>query len=245
VRRAGHVRAPTSITLRAMNPPPVTTAPYGSWTSPLAAQQVAAAATTLGYATAHAGQLYWTESRPADKGRTALVTLLGGNATDVTPADFNLRTRVHEYGGRPFALIDEAIVFSHFVDQRLYLQRAGAAPARADAGRLPLCRWRGEPRRPHAVRGARGSQLRGRAGQQHRRPRPDAGAGFGRHRRCSTMPISSPIRAPAPTAGWRSLPGITRTCRGMRPRCMSAPSPPMACVTCASSLAAPVRRTSR
>jgi len=128
LRRAGHVRAPTSITLRAMNPPPVTTAPYGSWTSPLAAQQVAAAATTLGYATAHAGQLYWTESRPADKGRTALVTLLGGNATDVTPADFNLRTRVHEYGGRPFALIDEAIVFSHFVDQRLYLQRPDLPP---------------------------------------------------------------------------------------------------------------------
>lgn len=111
-----------------MNPIPATSLPYGSWTSPLGAQQVAAAATSLGYATAHAGQLYWTESRPADQGRTVLVTASGAAAVDVTPAEFNLRTRVHEYGGRPYALGGDAIVFSHFADQRLYLQRAGSAP---------------------------------------------------------------------------------------------------------------------
>lgn len=110
-----------------MNATPLT-APYGSWTSPLDAQQVAAAAITLNYATAHRGQLYWTESRPADRGRTALVTTRGDAAVDVTPAEFNLRTRVHEYGGRPYAWAGDALVFSHFLDQRLYLQRATAAP---------------------------------------------------------------------------------------------------------------------
>lgn len=114
-----------------MNPSPVTAAPYGSWTSPLSAQQVAAAAISLGYATARFGQLYWTESRPADQGRTALVAVRAGSsnpAADVTPAEFNLRTRVHEYGGRPYATVGDAIVFSHFVDQRLHLQCAGAPP---------------------------------------------------------------------------------------------------------------------
>lgn len=110
-----------------MEPIPIT-APYGSWTSPLDAQQVAAAAITLNHATAHGGQLLWTEARPADRGRVALVTRRGGTAVDVTPAAFNLRSRVHEYGGRPYAMVGDALVFSHFADQRLYLQRADAAP---------------------------------------------------------------------------------------------------------------------
>src|SRR4030095_16825290 len=47
---------------------------------------------------------------------------------DVTPAPFNSRNRVHEYGGGDYAVSDGPIVFSNFADQRLYVQRAGSEP---------------------------------------------------------------------------------------------------------------------
>ena len=46
------------------------------------------------------GVAYWLEARPAEGGRGVLVR--GGpwsSPVDVTPEGFNVRTRVHEYGG--------------------------------------------------------------------------------------------------------------------------------------------------
>jgi dipeptidyl aminopeptidase/acylaminoacyl peptidase len=40
--------------------------------------------------------------------------------TDVIPAGFNARTRVHEYGGGAYLAHGEAVFFSNFIDQRLY-----------------------------------------------------------------------------------------------------------------------------
>ena len=46
---------------------------------------------------------------------------------DVTPADANVRTRVHEYGGGAYLLdADGAVIYSNFVDQRLYRAVPGA-----------------------------------------------------------------------------------------------------------------------
>ena len=49
----------------------------------------------------------------------------------LTPANFNIRTRVHEYGGRCFALGNNHVYFSNFSDQRLYAQdlRSKGRPA--------------------------------------------------------------------------------------------------------------------
>jgi dipeptidyl aminopeptidase/acylaminoacyl peptidase len=41
--------------------------------------------------------------------------------SDVTPAPFSARTRVHEYGGGSFIVQDNSIYFSNFADQRLYV----------------------------------------------------------------------------------------------------------------------------
>ena len=48
---------------------------------------------------------------------------------DLTPAPFNVRTRVHEYGGGAYAVRDGVIVAANFADQRLYRidRRRGAA----------------------------------------------------------------------------------------------------------------------
>jgi dipeptidyl aminopeptidase/acylaminoacyl peptidase len=102
--------------------------PYGAWPSPLRAADVAAAAIGLGYVTAHDGRLYWIESRPAEGGRNALMSAApGGTPAELTPASINARTRVHEYGGRPYTVAGDAVVYADFADQRLRVGAPGAA----------------------------------------------------------------------------------------------------------------------
>merc|ERR1719446_695078 len=59
------------------------------------------------------GRLFWAEGRPQENGRNVIVRWLDGEpndhasergALDCTPADVNVRTRVHEYGGGAWAL---------------------------------------------------------------------------------------------------------------------------------------------
>jgi dipeptidyl aminopeptidase/acylaminoacyl peptidase len=105
-------------------------APYGTWQSPLAAADLARSAISLNYAQVAAGVPYWIESRPAEGGRNVLVTpAANGAVQDITPQGFNARTRVHEYGGLPYAVGPDRIYFSNFADQRMYAHRPGEAPA--------------------------------------------------------------------------------------------------------------------
>lgn len=104
-------------------------APYGSWASPIDAARLAGASVGMSDLQVHGGDVYWRESRPDEGGRQVLMRLAAdGTAMQLTPAGFNVRTRVHEYGGASYAVLDDGIVFSHFNDQRLYLQRGDAAP---------------------------------------------------------------------------------------------------------------------
>jgi dipeptidyl aminopeptidase/acylaminoacyl peptidase len=106
-------------------------APFGSWRSPIDAATVAQAGRRLAApALAEDGAVWWAEGRPAEGGRVVLVRRApGGEPEDVTPADFNVRTRVHEYGGGAWTLAAEDLVlFANFADQRLYRQRLGEDP---------------------------------------------------------------------------------------------------------------------
>ncbi len=54
----------------------------------------------------------------------------GGIVRDLTPAPWNVRSRVHEYGGGAFAIGADAIWFCQYDDQRLYrLDASGTATA--------------------------------------------------------------------------------------------------------------------
>src|SRR5437588_6349831 len=99
-------------------------ASYGSWTSPLTARLIAGGATTLSGLASSDGRLYWSEQRPAEGGRTGVVTEDG----DLTPAGFNVRTQVHEYGGGSWWLDGSTLFFTNWDDQRLYRQDVGADP---------------------------------------------------------------------------------------------------------------------
>ena len=105
--------------------------PYGTWRSPLGASDLASSSISLNYVQVINGSAYWVESRPADGGRNVLVTNAGADSgahRDLTPAGFSTRTRVHEYGGKPFAIGRGVIFFSNFSDQRVYAQRSEQAP---------------------------------------------------------------------------------------------------------------------
>ncbi len=73
--------------------------------------------------------LYWCELRPSEEGRVVLVRRApDGGIADLTPPGFNVRTRVHEYGGGAFAVAGGTVWFSNFADQRLYRQDRGDVP---------------------------------------------------------------------------------------------------------------------
>ena len=99
------------------------TAPYGSWRSPITADALLAGSIGLGRVTVSDGNIYWLEGRPAEKGRNVLVEKnTKGEIRDLTPAPFNVRSRVHEYGGGAFLVADKTLYFSNFADQQLYRQ---------------------------------------------------------------------------------------------------------------------------
>lgn len=104
-------------------------APYGSWKSPITADLIVGGSIVLGGTLADGSDLYWTELRPAEEGRVVIVRRTADGAVgDLTPAGFNARTRVHEYGGGAFVASQGEVWFSHFADQRLYRQGVGTAP---------------------------------------------------------------------------------------------------------------------
>ncbi|TMD55513.1 MAG: S9 family peptidase, partial [Chloroflexi bacterium] len=80
-------------------------APYGSWKSPITAEMTIAGknvADPIGFGQiALDGQdVYWIESRPEEQGRSVVMQRKAdGTVVERTPAPFNVRTRVHEYGG--------------------------------------------------------------------------------------------------------------------------------------------------
>jgi len=104
-------------------------APYGSWTSPLTSESITAGAVRLSETVLDGADIYWSESRPTEGGRSVIVRRTpDGRIRDMTPAPFNARTRVHEYGGGAYTVADGTIYWSNFGDQRLYRQAPGGAP---------------------------------------------------------------------------------------------------------------------
>jgi hypothetical protein len=105
------------------------TAPYGEWGSPISAAALSAASVRLGGVALDGPDIYWVEGRPAEKGRNVLVRRTPDNAVvDITPAPYDVRTRVHEYGGGAFAVSGGEVWFSHFGDDRVYRRRSGTSP---------------------------------------------------------------------------------------------------------------------
>lgn len=102
---------------------------YGSWPSPISAQSLTRGARRFGHLVSDGIAFYWLESRPEEAGRGVIVRYQPGAAPiDMTPRDFSVRSRVHEYGGGDFWVHEGVVVFANDRDQRLYVQKPGLPP---------------------------------------------------------------------------------------------------------------------
>ena len=119
---------------------PVQQKAYGTWASPITAATVAAQGIRLSSVSVDGDDIYWIEGRPQEGGRNVVVRRLpDGSTADATPADFNARTRVHEYGGGACLVSGGVIYASNFSDQRLY--RIEASRSGEPVPITPAGRW--------------------------------------------------------------------------------------------------------
>lgn len=105
------------------------TLPYGSWPSPISADDVAAGSHPVDGGRFVGDQIWWLERMPAEGGRSAVRRLVDGVAETLLPAPWDARSRVHEYGGGAWTTTDDGVLF--FVektDQRVWSLRPGAQP---------------------------------------------------------------------------------------------------------------------
>ena len=126
-----------------MSVTPPTVASYGTWTSPVTPALLVEQAVGLASVTVADGDVLWVESRPSEGGRQVLMSApldRPGQAVELTGADHSVRTQVHEYGGRCYAVAEQAIVFSNWADQRLW------AAGRDGSGARPITPEPPQPR---------------------------------------------------------------------------------------------------
>lgn len=105
------------------------TAPYGSWESCVSTDLLLQLKSTYSDLTVDptTNTAFWLTTLPEEKGRGAIYALRIGQDTPtlLTPAPYNCRTRVHEYGGGAFIVRNNVLVFSD--DQEFRLCRVDLA----------------------------------------------------------------------------------------------------------------------
>jgi len=96
---------------------------YLDWQSDLTLEQVFAGAPPFSYPSIvdGLGTLYLSKD-PHDN-RSVLMLMSDDKVATITPATFNLATRVNEYGGKPYWLSGSSLVFANRSDQCLYRQQ--------------------------------------------------------------------------------------------------------------------------
>ncbi|MFX0115416.1 MAG: prolyl oligopeptidase family serine peptidase [Candidatus Hodarchaeota archaeon] len=98
--------------------------PYHKWEPVLTPEDIYADIIGIGEIKVAGDKVYWTELRPAEKGRISLVCQdFSGKISDILPSEFNVRTRMYEYGGFPYTITEEYAFFTNFKDQRLYCKK--------------------------------------------------------------------------------------------------------------------------
>lgn len=98
-----------------------TIAPYGSWKSPITSAMMTASTIRLEDVVLDGTDIYWSEQHPNEKGRYVIERWTpAGSIQELLPAPWSARTRVHEYGGSAFTVVDGIVYFQNDADQRVY-----------------------------------------------------------------------------------------------------------------------------
>jgi dipeptidyl aminopeptidase/acylaminoacyl peptidase len=109
-------------------------APCGTWSSPITAGVVAAGAAPLSQVMLDGRDVYWLAGRASEGGRNTLLRWRDGAVHELAQAPFNVRSRVHEYGGGACVVAGGTAWFSHYADNCLYRIDGDGAPAPICAG---------------------------------------------------------------------------------------------------------------
>src|SRR3954454_18089253 len=97
------------------------TLPYGSWPSSIGIDDLVGSVVRLSDPWVDGDEVYWLEGRPAEGGRSVLVARSsGGGTSHLMPPPFDVRSRVHEYGGGAYVVAGGTVLFSNLKDGRLY-----------------------------------------------------------------------------------------------------------------------------
>ncbi|MGF1490414.1 MAG: S9 family peptidase [Prochloraceae cyanobacterium] len=102
---------------------------FGSWRSPITSDLIVSKTIKLKEILTDDRDIYWLEGRPNEGGRSVVVKLdREGVAIDLTPEPFNVRSRVHEYGGGAYTVANGIVYFTNFSDRRIYKQVGNSFP---------------------------------------------------------------------------------------------------------------------
>ena len=123
-----------------------TARPYGSWPSPITAESLVSGAVGISEVQADGEDVWWSESRPDEGGRVAIMRWRDGEITEITPSDAYVRTLVHEYGGGAWTIDGGELFYVDMADQRLRRLVPGGEPELLTP----------EPRSPRGLRYADG-----------------------------------------------------------------------------------------
>ncbi|WP_415894274.1 prolyl oligopeptidase family serine peptidase [Neptuniibacter sp. PT8_73] len=103
----------------------------GFWSSSLSeADAISAGVEYSQLQLSQTGDLYWVEQRPNEGGRCCICFELEsqpGVHREITPPDYSVQSKVYEYGGRGWCLLDDALVFVNASDQQVYRQGLSGA----------------------------------------------------------------------------------------------------------------------
>ena len=109
----------------------VAIAPYGSWRSPISAEDVYGHGNNVIELQSVGGALYFSESEGSWGGKVGVHRLENdGRVTQVVSPEFDIGSRVHEYGGAPFLGIGKSLFVTKKADQ-LFYRIAPHQPAKA------------------------------------------------------------------------------------------------------------------
>lgn len=107
------------------------TLPFGSWSSPISAQDVAAGSHPVDGGRYVGDEIWWLERMPAERGRSAVrrASASGIEVSTVLPAPWDVRSRVHEYGGGAWTVdAGGTLAFVESSDQRVWVLVPGTEP---------------------------------------------------------------------------------------------------------------------
>ncbi len=97
------------------------TASFGRWPSQLTAQTLANNSLRFGAPKLVGDAIFWPQSLPNEGGRTTLMLKTGNSdPQSLLPKPWDIRSKVHEYGGGAYTVASDAVYFVNAADQQIY-----------------------------------------------------------------------------------------------------------------------------